>query len=138
MATVLDKDLQRESTLTSNDRNIMVTLGSDQTIKFKLKGLKTGEVSINILDLWNQLNGIVNEPESDNDKPKSLVIEKDDEEQKVSKDNPMISINDIRTRFCTSFPAEMITKIDPIINEFLEEHKKKLKAEADAKKLKKK
>ena len=133
MATILDKDLQRESTVLANDRNIMVTLGSDQTIKFKLKGMKSGEVSIGIEDLWKQLNGI-EETKSDESK-KSLVIETDDEiEQKSSKDNPMIPLYDIRSRLCVSLTADILTKVDPILSEFVADHKKKMKEENAKKK----
>jgi hypothetical protein len=64
MATILDKDLVRESTVKINDREVQVTLGSDQTIRFKLKGMKTGEVSITIDELYRQLAGIKSEPVS--------------------------------------------------------------------------
>lgn len=135
MATILDKDLQRESTVLANDRNIMVTLGSDQTIKFKLKGMKSGEVSIGIEDLWKQLNGI---EETKSDEPKkSLVIETDDEiEQKSSKDNPMIPLYDIRSRLCVSLTADILTKVDPILSEFVADYKKKVKEESIKKKKK--
>lgn len=136
MATILDKDLQRESTVLANDRNIMVTLGSDQTIKFKLKGMKSGEVSISIEDLWKQLNGI--EDTKSEEPKKSLVIETDDEiDQKSSKDNPMIPLYDIRSRLAISLPAEFISKVDPILNEFVIEHKKRVKEEETNKKKKK-
>ena len=58
MATILDKDLLRESTQKFEDREIMVTLTDKQTISLKLKGLKSGEVSIGILPLYKQLKGI--------------------------------------------------------------------------------
>lgn len=139
MATLLDKDLLRESTVKADDRNVMVTLGADQSIKLKLKGMKSGEVSINILDLWKQLNGIEESESNEPQVKKPLVIEAmDDEEMRATKDNPMIPLHDIRTRLCVSLPAEIITKVDPIINEFVDDHKKKLKAEAQAKKTKKK
>lgn len=64
MATVLDKDLVRESTVKINDREVQVTLGADQTIRFKLKGLKSGEVSITIDELYRQLAGVKSEPSS--------------------------------------------------------------------------
>lgn len=58
MATVLDKDLVRESTEKYDSREILVTLTEKQTVSFKLKGMKSGEVSIGILPLFKQLSGI--------------------------------------------------------------------------------
>lgn len=58
MATLLNKDLIRESTDKFEDREIMVTLTKDQTIQMKLKGMKSGHVSINILELYKQLKGV--------------------------------------------------------------------------------
>lgn len=57
MATILDKDITRVSTITVDDREVLVTLTEDQNISLKLKGLKKGEVSISIQDLYNQLSG---------------------------------------------------------------------------------
>lgn len=58
MATILDKDLVRESTEKFDSREILVTITEKQTISFKLKGMKSGEVSIGILPLYKQLTGI--------------------------------------------------------------------------------
>jgi len=58
MATILDKDLVRESTEKFDSREILVTLTEKQTVSFKLKGMKSGEVSIGILPLYKQLSGI--------------------------------------------------------------------------------
>ena len=57
MATILDKDITRVSTIEVDEREVLVTLTADQTISLKLKGLKKGEVSISIQDLYNQLSG---------------------------------------------------------------------------------
>ena len=46
MATKLDKDIIRESTVQIDGREIMVTVSANQEIKFKLKGMKSGELSI--------------------------------------------------------------------------------------------
>ncbi len=73
MATILDKDLVRESTVKFDDREVLVTLGSDQTIRFKLKGMKSGEVSIGIDELYRQLGGIKSEGSS-GDKKGSLSV----------------------------------------------------------------
>jgi hypothetical protein len=60
MATILDKDLVRESLVKVDNREILITLTEDQKISLKLKGLKSGDVSIGIKQLYNQLinNGL--------------------------------------------------------------------------------
>ena len=58
MATKLDKDLTRESTVNVSERAILITLTADQKISFKLKGMKSGIVTIDIKDLYAQLAGI--------------------------------------------------------------------------------
>lgn len=63
MATVLDKDLVRESTVKVDGREILVTLTEKQGISMKLKGLKSGDVSISIEELYGQLTGTAKEIE---------------------------------------------------------------------------
>jgi hypothetical protein len=57
MATILDKDITRETTVKVDDREIQITLTERQTIFMKLKGLKTGGLEVGIVDLFNQLKG---------------------------------------------------------------------------------
>jgi hypothetical protein len=57
MATILDKDITRETTVKVDDREIQITLTDKQTIFMKLKGLKTGGLEVGIVDLFNQLKG---------------------------------------------------------------------------------
>lgn len=57
MATILDKELTRESTVKVDDREILITLTEDQKVSMKLKGMKSGTVSIDIEKLYNQLKG---------------------------------------------------------------------------------
>ena len=57
MASELNKNITRVSTIEVDGREVLVTLTADQTISLKLKGLKKGEVSISIQDLYNQLSG---------------------------------------------------------------------------------
>lgn len=92
MATILDKDLTRESTVTVDERNILVTLTEDQKISFRLKGMKSGMVSISIDELYKQLSGGSSEV-SNEEKPK----------KKVGSD--YISLNDLRS-------ANMISDLD--------------------------
>jgi hypothetical protein len=82
MATKLEKDITRESTVLSEEKEIMVTLTADQKILMKLKGKRSGTVSISIEELYNQLSG------SKSSKGNTTV--------KPTKKNPMILLNDLR------------------------------------------
>ena len=109
MATILDKDLTRESTVKYNDREIQVTLTADQKISFKLKGMKSGALTIGIEELYGQLFhgspvasiGLVKIAEDD-------VIKRGGE--KTTVDNPMVSLNDLRSDINTA-PMPMDTKV---------------------------
>jgi hypothetical protein len=75
MATILDKDVTRESTVKVDEREIQVTMTGNQTIYMKLKGMKSGGVEIDILELYNSLKGGdgISPIEQDN---KSVIDEK--------------------------------------------------------------
>lgn len=119
MATILDKDLIRESTITIDERNILVTLGEDQTISFKLKGMKSGVVSITIEELYKQLAGI------DDNKPKSIVVPTGGV-KKQSGDGPMVSLHDVRHKLNISgFDYAITSKFDSVMKELIEDAKKK-------------
>jgi len=100
MATVLDKDLIRESTELVDNREIVVTLTEDQRISMKLKGLKSGDVSIGISELYNQLNDFEK-------KPTNSVKKK----TKDSDFNPMISLYGLRTNALVT-KMDLTTKIE--------------------------
>jgi hypothetical protein len=105
MATKLDKDVVRESTVTYDNREIIVTLTEDQKISFKLKGMKSGTLDIGIEELYLKLAGSDEKP-----KPKGSISIKKKEEQ----DNtPMISLHDLRTN-------ALVTKMDLSIKLVLE------------------
>jgi hypothetical protein len=57
MATILDKDITRETKVLVDGREIQVTLTEGQTISMKLKGMKSGAKEISIEALYNQLSG---------------------------------------------------------------------------------
>ena len=103
MATILDKDLLRESTQKFEDREIMVTLTEKQTISFKLKGLKSGEVSIGILPLYKQLRG-VEEPDVKLPKGKTEPL-KEPKKIKGLDGDPMINLYRLRS-------LNLVTKMD--------------------------
>ncbi len=72
MATTLNKDVTRESTLEHDGRLINITITADQKVKMKPKGMKTtGEVSIDILELYHQLCGCEGETSEPEVKTKS-------------------------------------------------------------------
>ena len=59
MATVLKKDLVRESTVKRKDKEIMVTLGGNQELTLKLKGVRGDKgVTMKIGDLYDQLDDV--------------------------------------------------------------------------------
>ncbi len=109
MATILDKDLTRESTVKYNDREIQVTLTEDQKISFKLKGMKSGALTIGIEELYGQLfhgspvasTGLVKTVDD-------VAAKKGTEKGTI--DNPMISLNDLRSDINTT-PMPMDTKV---------------------------
>lgn len=118
MATKLDKDLTRESTIKIEDREIQITLTETQEISMKLKGMKSGTVKISISDLYNQLNG--NE-EPKNLKTGSITIRKTENVNKGN--NPMILLNDLRSmNMISNMDYATKTKFDAIINELIENH----------------
>ena len=97
MATILDKDITRESTVKIEGREIQVTLTADQQITFKLKGMKSGILTIGIEELYKQLAGaeIEETPKEEKQKPKKV---KPTEE-------PMISLYRLRG-------LSLVTKMD--------------------------
>jgi hypothetical protein len=95
MATILDKELTRESTAKIDGREILITLTPEQEISFKLKGLKTNGPSIGIEALYIKLTGDDKEPE----KTKDVV------KRKKSDSDPMINLYDLRTN-------NLVTKMD--------------------------
>ena len=119
--TPLDKDLSRESTVKVNEREVQVTLTADQTVSMKLKGMKTGIVSIGIEQLYNQLSGGPSTGES-----KSVVIDNTKRNQRKGDDaDMMISLHDIRHRLNVSgFDYSVTVKLDGILRELIEDRKK--------------
>jgi hypothetical protein len=124
MATILDKDLTRETSVKFDNREVVITLTDKQTIYMKLKGMKSGGLEIGIDELYRQLKG---------DDGVSSVISEEDEEVKV---NPMdlsgykgeskylISLHEIRHAFnITPFEYDIKVRIDEffinLINERL-------------------
>jgi len=118
MATKLEKDITRESTLKSDDKEIMVTLTSDQKVSMKLKGKRSGAVSIAIDELYSQLTG--NPIGGDENKEKKVLsITKSD--HKPTKRNPMILLSDLRSQNAISgLDYGTLAKFDGIIKNLMD------------------
>jgi hypothetical protein len=124
MATQLNKKLLRESTEKYDGREIMVTLSEDQTIRLKLKGLKTGEVKTGILELYQKLAGV--EP-VESKKTGGPIITKKSEQ--TSGKGKMVNLNeflnDLRSRNAIStLDVVTMSKFDAILSEVVDEYKK--------------
>jgi len=117
MATKLEKDISRESTVKVDDREIMLTLTKDQKISMKLKGKRTGAVSMGIDELYGQLTGKpITNPSTDN---KPITITQSN--TKPTKNNPMILLNDLRSQNAiTSMDYEFKAKFDTIIKSLID------------------
>lgn len=113
MATLLDKDLIRETTIKIDGREIILTLGEDQSISMKLKGMKSGTVSISINDLYNQLVG---SEDVDVEPIKAAPIKNG---------GAVISLYAIRDRCnVVGFDYPTTVKLDNLLNDLIEENKK--------------
>jgi len=95
MATSLDKDITRVSSIKVDGREVLITLTEDQNISLKLKGLKKGELSISIQDLYNQLSG--SKETVSNNSPK-----------KTGKN--MIDLHDLRSKIMINSNIDYATK----------------------------
>jgi|688.fasta_scaffold1033061_1 hypothetical protein len=115
MATILDKDLTRESTLKYDDREIQVTLTADQQISFKLKGMKSGVLSIGIDTLYKQLRGN-DEPVVEAPKSSSVSVKKRVDDGS----SPMISLNRLRSlSLVTHMDFKVKLELERVICELL-------------------
>lgn len=124
MATILDKDIVRESTKEVDGRNIIVTLTKDQEISLKLKGMKSGAVKLPIMGLYGQLTGTVeNEVKVKN----TGVISIDTSvptPNKGGKNNMMISLYDLRSQNAISgLDMPTLVKFEGIIKNLIDSKK---------------
>jgi hypothetical protein len=122
MATKLEKDITRESTVKDEDKEIMITLTKDQTVSMKLKGKRSGAVSIGIDELYGQLTG----KDMGGDEPtekKAISIRQSDE--KPTKKNPMILLSDLRSQNAISGgDYKMVAHFDQIIKNLMDAMRK--------------
>jgi hypothetical protein len=124
MATKLEKNIVRESTVTVDDREIMVTLTADQRISMKLKGMRTGEVTIDIKELWHQLNGT--DEDGNEEDSKGPISISNNQPKRGSKNNPMISLYDLRTyNAISALDYPTLVKFESIILNLIENYPEK-------------
>ena len=99
MATLLSKDVTRESSEEVESRNILVTLTEKQEINLRLKGLRGDGESIGILDLYQMFSG-----------------GSESTSKATSGGNVMISLNDLRTsNLISTLDYETKVKFESII-----------------------
>lgn len=138
MATKLEKPIVRESTDSVDNRNIMVCFQSDQTIRLKLKGLKSGVLSIGIKELYDYL---INKDSADvipstpktNQPIKEGSIESSQEPKVYDEDEPVVNLNDFRSAYMVEvIPYEIRSKLESITTRLLEPYKKRKKRRNDS------
>jgi hypothetical protein len=143
MATKLNSDVTRESSVTEAGREIVITLTEDQKVSLRLKGMKSGDVEIGIGELWSFLNR-----EKDSDVPWSQPkagypgnYDEDESEsweedtnrsratkqKKIAKDHPgdlVVSLNRLRTlNAITHSDLDVTVKLDEILVDLLKNKK---------------
>jgi hypothetical protein len=134
MATILDKDITRETTVKVDDREIQITLTESQNISMKLKGMKSGTVEIAIGDLYKQLKGDVAEAPKEN---KSVHVTHEEEDDKPMAKNDLsyskgdskylISLHDIRhAMLVTSMEYDVKLKFEAFLVGLINDRKARL------------
>lgn len=124
MATILDKDLIRESTVKVDEREILVTLTETQKISMKLKGMKSGTVEIGIGELYGQLTGSAEKV------VEKVVDRKGQEDLSAYKgdDNMLISLHDMRHYLIVNgTDMESVSKFDAILSQMIRDRRERSK-----------
>jgi hypothetical protein len=98
MATILDKDLLRETRISVENKELLITLTEDQRVNLKLKGVKGEGVSIGIAELYSHLVGDT----KDNAKPSEVKVSR---KIKGVNGDPSISLYELRSH-------NLVTKMD--------------------------
>ena len=121
MATKLDKAVVRESTEMADERNIMVCFQTDQTIRLKLKGMKSGVLTVGIKELYDYLLNKDKVVVPEKAEPKAMVksaIRHDaapvvSEIKTYDTDEPLININDWRSSYMIlDIPYDIKVKLE--------------------------
>lgn len=107
MGTKLNKNIQRETDIIVNDKELVITLYADGEIGIKPKGTRGKEKKISIIDLWEHLT---------EDSPKEA------KKKKASGDDLMISLYDLRHHSAISGLGPQLTaKFDGILKSLIDE-----------------
>lgn len=125
MATVLDKDLTRESSVKFDNREVVITLTEKQTIYLKLKGMKSGGLEISIEDLYKQLKGVDSENVDEVEEEVKDVTNPMDLSGYKGESKYLISLYDIRHAFnIAPFEYGTKAKVDEFLVNLISERKK--------------
>jgi len=125
MVTKLEKTIFRESSETTDDRNILISLTDDQRIEMKPKGMKTtGVVSIGIKELYDKLNDIAVEKQKEEEILESIAIIK---KSKIDEGQPLINLHDFRSKYLISgkIPLSIKVELEAITTLLIKEKLKK-------------
>jgi hypothetical protein len=119
MATILSKNLIRESTQKVDDREVIITLTVNQEIELKLKGKRGDGKTIYIKDLYGQLY----DGEVDKKQPEGPITINQDSPRKRG-DRKMISLYDLRSHNAIStLDVETLSKFDQIIKSVIDSNR---------------
>jgi|TARA_R110000868_G_scaffold144804_1_gene364223 hypothetical protein len=120
MATKLDKEIIRETDFIRDDRNVNITLTPEQKIVLKLKGMKSGELTIGIDELYDKLSG------KDESVKKPVVYTRKDD-GKYEQPNPKIAktvLSDLRSQNAISgMDLDFVTKFDSLVKMLLDSYR---------------
>jgi len=123
MATILEKDITRESIIKYDNREIQVTLTADQKISMKLKGMKSGVLTISIEELYKKLLPVENSI-SDNKVSDTVVHDKVIKQEKNYNNSPMINLYNLRSLSAiTTMELKTKTLFESIILELIRNEK---------------
>lgn len=119
MSTKLESLVVRESSETVDDRNILVALTEDQRISFRLKGMKSGSLSIPIKELYEQLVGDEPTPKAKPHKAISITSNR-----QVDAKEPMISLYALRhlNAITPADKFELKARMDELIVDLINGH----------------
>ena len=128
MATILNGDLTRETTVKVDEREIQLTLTAEQKISMKLKGMKSGTVEIGIGELYHKLAG----SESTVTKTVEVGLEPTpsakgiDLSSYAGDKNMLISVSDFRAAVLIhGFDLDTTNKLDGLLAQFIRDRKQR-------------
>jgi hypothetical protein len=129
MATILNSDLTRETTVKVDEREIQLTLTANQTIEMKLKGMKTGTVEVGIEALYHQLKG--SSPAKAEASVKGAPANAVDLSSYKGDPNLVMSISDIRSAIMISgMDLETTHKFESFLSNLIREKTQRIETKA--------